>query len=131
MAQRLSTVRVLGGAGAAGTAFKPAAKSKAQAIHSHIVAGTTPCDVQIKGVDKAAPNLLGGMDGLYRVLTCANGRPLYKRDTNDIQGEQPHQCNVLSHSINRSANSSIINMHTKKVVGRSLTGQASCDLVDC
>lgn len=45
--------------------------------------GSKPCDIQILGVDKFAPGLAGGMDGVYKVLTCENGRPLYKRDTPD------------------------------------------------
>lgn len=45
--------------------------------------GSRPCDIQIQGVDKSAPGLAGGMDGVYKVLTCENGRPMYKRDTPD------------------------------------------------
>lgn len=59
--------------------------------------GTRPCDLQIQGVDKLAPGLSGGMDGVYKVVTCENGRPLYKRDTKDKTVERvlwyssPHQ----------------------------------------
>lgn len=50
--------------------------------------GTRPCDVQVRGVDAAAPNLVGGMDGIYKLSTCENGRPLYKRDTTDKAAER-------------------------------------------
>lgn len=61
------------------------------------LAGTQPCDIQIQGVDTAAPLLPGGMDGAYKLVTCANGRPLYKRITTDKAGDQqtgilPGQC---------------------------------------
>lgn len=52
------------------------------------LAGTRPCDIQIQGLDKAAPLLPGGMDGAYKLATCANGRPLYKRITTDKAGDQ-------------------------------------------
>ena len=51
-------------------------------------AGTKACDVQIQGVDKVAPLLVGGMDGVYKLLTCVNGRPMYKRDAQDAKGER-------------------------------------------
>ncbi|KAL3141724.1 hypothetical protein ABBQ32_004406 [Trebouxia sp. C0010 RCD-2024] len=50
--------------------------------------GTKACDLQIQGVDKVAPLLVGGMDGVYKMLTCKNGRPMYKRDTQDKKGER-------------------------------------------
>ena len=46
-------------------------------------AGATPCDIQIEGVDSIAPALLGGLDGVYKVATCGNGRPMYRRETAD------------------------------------------------
>lgn len=42
-------------------------------------AGTQPCDVKIEGSDKLLRNLTGGLDGVYEVWSCENGRPLYKR----------------------------------------------------
>ena len=65
------------------------------------LAGTKPCDIQIQGVDKAAPLLPGGMDGAYKLVTCANGRPLYKRVTTDKAGDQqtgivpPYASNIV------------------------------------
>lgn len=50
-------------------------------------AGATPCDIQIEGVDSVAPGLKGGLDGVYKVATCENGRPLYKRETADSSGK--------------------------------------------
>lgn len=58
-------------------------KHNSQGAH----AGSKPCDIQIQGVDKSAPGLAGGMDGVYKVLTCENGRPMYKRDTPDKAGQ--------------------------------------------
>lgn len=54
---------------------------------ARLLAGTKACDIQLQGVDKVAPLLVGGMDGVYKMLTCKNGRPMYKRDTQDKQGE--------------------------------------------
>ncbi len=42
-------------------------------------AGTKPCDLKIEGADKLLRNLSGGLDGVYAVWSCENGRPLYKR----------------------------------------------------
>lgn len=60
-----------------------------QEAHSSgcLLAGTKACDVQIHGVDQLAPLLRGGMDGVYKLHSCKNGRPLYKRDTKDKPGE--------------------------------------------
>lgn len=42
--------------------------------------GTAPCDVKFSGVDKHADLLKGGLDGVYKLKGCHNGRPLYVRD---------------------------------------------------
>ncbi|KAK9824591.1 hypothetical protein WJX72_011552 [[Myrmecia] bisecta] len=42
--------------------------------------GTTPCDLKLEGADKEMTTGNGGLDGVYKVHSCENGRPLYKRD---------------------------------------------------
>lgn len=42
--------------------------------------GTAPCAISIKGVDKKADLLTGGVDGTYKLTSCHNGRPLYVRE---------------------------------------------------
>lgn len=44
--------------------------------------GTAPCDIKLSGVDKQADasKLTGGLDGVYKLTGCHNGRPLYKRE---------------------------------------------------
>ncbi|GBF95483.1 hypothetical protein Rsub_07833 [Raphidocelis subcapitata] len=42
--------------------------------------GTAPCAIAIKGVDKHADLLKGGLDGVYKLASCHNGRPLYLRE---------------------------------------------------
>lgn len=48
--------------------------------------GTAPCDLKIEGVDKQADLLKGGLDGVYKISSCFNGKPLYKRQ-NSPAGE--------------------------------------------
>ena len=67
------------------------------------LAGTKPCDLQIQGVDKVAPLLPGGMDGAYKLVTCANGRPLYKRITTDKAGDQQLVCCLIIASASSDA----------------------------
>eukprot|EP00879_Flechtneria_rotunda_P001601 GHRR01001761.1.p1 GENE.GHRR01001761.1~~GHRR01001761.1.p1 ORF type:complete len:323 (+),score=92.21 GHRR01001761.1:307-1275(+) len=48
--------------------------------------GTASCDIKVGGVDKQADLLTGGMDGLYKLTGCKDGRPYYKRQ-NSTKGE--------------------------------------------
>lgn len=41
--------------------------------------GTASCDVRISGADKTADQLQGGIDGVYAIAACHNGKPLYRR----------------------------------------------------
>ncbi|KAG2429240.1 hypothetical protein HXX76_011009 [Chlamydomonas incerta] len=41
--------------------------------------GTASCDIKVKGVDKQADRLKGGLDGVYQLTSCYNGKPMYKR----------------------------------------------------
>lgn len=41
--------------------------------------GLDACDLQIKGADGFLDNLKGGLDGVYSVVSCNDGRPVYKR----------------------------------------------------
>lgn len=41
--------------------------------------GTASCDIKIQGVDKQADKLKGGLDGVYQLESCFNGKPMYKR----------------------------------------------------
>lgn len=40
------------------------------------------CDIQVTGANAQVPLLAGGLDGIYRVHTCENGRPAFRRITN-------------------------------------------------
>lgn len=42
--------------------------------------GTVACDIKIAGVDKQADKLKGGLDGTYKMVSCYNGKPMYKRN---------------------------------------------------
>jgi len=42
-------------------------------------AGSRPCDVKMEGADKLLKDVPGGLDGVYAVASCENGRPLFKR----------------------------------------------------
>jgi iron-regulated transporter 1 len=42
--------------------------------------GTGACDIKLVGADAIAQKLHGGLDGVYKVAACENGRPMYKRD---------------------------------------------------
>ncbi|KXZ48238.1 hypothetical protein GPECTOR_29g19 [Gonium pectorale] len=48
--------------------------------------GTASCDIKIQGVDKQADKLAGGLDGVYKLSSCYNGKPMYKRK-NSAAGE--------------------------------------------
>eukprot|EP00878_Enallax_costatus_P000429 GHUV01000520.1.p1 GENE.GHUV01000520.1~~GHUV01000520.1.p1 ORF type:complete len:257 (+),score=54.60 GHUV01000520.1:65-835(+) len=37
------------------------------------------CDIKVEGVDKQADLLTGGIDGVYKLYSCKNGRPAYLR----------------------------------------------------
>jgi len=42
--------------------------------------GVPSCDLRLEGVDRqAAPTLVGGLDGVYKLESCMNGKPLYRR----------------------------------------------------
>ena len=41
--------------------------------------GTASCDMKLSGVDKQADKLKGGLDGIYRLVSCYNGKPMYRR----------------------------------------------------
>jgi hypothetical protein len=41
--------------------------------------GTASCDMKIQGVDKQADKLAGGLDGVYKFVSCYNGKALYQR----------------------------------------------------
>lgn len=49
--------------------------------------GTAPCDIKIEGVDKQADLLTGGLDGVYKLDSCHDGRPAYSRQ-NSLKGEE-------------------------------------------
>lgn len=50
---------------------------------------TTACPIKIAGVDKHAGSLPGGVDGLYDVVSCYNGKPLYRRrNTSDSEASE-------------------------------------------
>lgn len=40
---------------------------------------TATCDIKIMGVDKRADKLKGGLDGVYQLKACYNGKALYMR----------------------------------------------------
>lgn len=41
--------------------------------------GTVSCDIKIGGLDTQANKLNGGLDGVYKMVSCYNGKPMYKR----------------------------------------------------
>lgn len=41
--------------------------------------GTAACDLKLSGMDKLADKLKSGLDGIYKLSGCHNGRALYKR----------------------------------------------------
>lgn len=41
--------------------------------------GTASCNIKIAGVDKQADKLKGGLDGVYELTSCYNGKPRYTR----------------------------------------------------
>lgn len=41
--------------------------------------GTVTCDLRLSGADHAADLLTGGLDGIYTLSGCHNGRAMYKR----------------------------------------------------
>lgn len=50
--------------------------------------GTTSCPLKIAGVDKQAGKLVGGIDGVYELVSCFNGKPMYRRkNTTQTAGE--------------------------------------------
>lgn len=40
---------------------------------------TAACNIKISGVDKQADKLKGGLDGVYQLQSCYNGKPMYRR----------------------------------------------------
>lgn len=42
---------------------------------------TASCDVRIAGVDAQAGALPGGIDGVYKITGCHNGKPFYRRES--------------------------------------------------
>ncbi|MEW5306342.1 MAG: hypothetical protein WDW36_008811 [Sanguina aurantia] len=50
-----------------------------------VLANTTAsCDIKIMGVNKQADKLSGGLDGIYTLSACYNGKPLYKREQSPV-----------------------------------------------
>lgn len=47
--------------------------------HVVLANGTATCDLKISGADKQADLLTGGIDGVYKLTSCHNGKPMYKR----------------------------------------------------
>lgn len=45
------------------------------------------CDIQITGGNKLVPLMPGGIDGIYKLHTCENGRPAFKRQRSPPGGE--------------------------------------------
>jgi hypothetical protein len=42
--------------------------------------GVPSCDLKLEGVDRlSGPLLAGGLDGIYKLESCMNGKPLYRR----------------------------------------------------
>lgn len=58
------------------------------------------CSLQLTGANKLVPLLAGGLDGIYKLHTCENGRPAFKRATGPEEGQDstPNECNVLHQS---------------------------------
>ncbi|KAJ9512646.1 hypothetical protein QJQ45_018849, partial [Haematococcus lacustris] len=44
-----------------------------------LTSGTATCDIKISGIDKQADKLVGGLDGVYKLVACHNGKAMYKR----------------------------------------------------
>ncbi len=44
-----------------------------------LVNGTASCDIKISGADKQADKLKGGLNGVYKLASCYNGKPMYRR----------------------------------------------------
>ena len=61
---------------------------------TRLYAGTRDCALEIRGVDLAADLLAGGVDGVYRLSGCFDGKPLYMRHMSDGAGEH---CSKLRH----------------------------------
>jgi len=66
------------GAGAAGAALQDCVIGPDKKVK--LSNGTAPCAILLKGVDKHADLLKGGVDGTYKLTACHNGRPLYVRE---------------------------------------------------
>ena len=45
-----------------------------------LVNGTASCDIKISGANKQADKLTGGLDGAYKLVSCYNGKPMYRRN---------------------------------------------------
>jgi hypothetical protein len=52
------------------------------------------CDLKIKGLDAYADQLAGGLDGIYKIAGCFNGRPKYVRQKSPEGGATPNQCSA-------------------------------------
>lgn len=63
---------------------------------TRLCAGTRDCALEIRGVDLAADLLAGGVDGVYRLSGCFDGKPLYMRHTSDGAGEH---CSKMRHLV--------------------------------
>jgi iron-regulated transporter 1 len=51
--------------------------------------GIAPCDLRVAGVDAVAKsNLPGGVDGVYKLVGCHDGRAMYKRDKSPAQQDR-------------------------------------------
>jgi hypothetical protein len=78
--------RKSGGSGANGTtAGAPAASGLQDCVlgpdgKPKLANSTAPCTIALRGVDKHADLLRGGIDGNYKLTSCHNGRPLYIRE---------------------------------------------------
>ncbi len=44
-----------------------------------MLVGTNTCDLLVTGIDRHADLLTGGLDGLYRLVSCFDGKPWYRR----------------------------------------------------
>jgi iron-regulated transporter 1 len=42
--------------------------------------GTASCDLKLEGLNSQADLLAGGIDGVYKLTNCHNGKPLYTRE---------------------------------------------------
>lgn len=69
--------------GGGGKAPKPAALTDCVAGPDgkpKLKEGVASCAIKLSGVDAKADLLTGGIDGVYKLSACHNGRPLYIRD---------------------------------------------------